>query len=252
MPSIVDPNELLPLTEFANRILQQRVRKVAEFATSARWRASAIVVRITEGMGFEAQVGFELRTPLEEPFQDVVAAWGPNQEAAVRSAAEEWLDLALPAALAVHSDKDTAARLGETPLGNWVYGWRLAEGALRAIGADADTVTAELKRHGLLDRLGLAAALPLQREVPWFCMKVRLVRGEDGAVRVEGRLNDEAWPAGVELLKRFTMPGGKPVDIKQYLFLRRTGKRPAGGTSGAAGAGAAKPAAGKKPWWKIW
>ena len=257
MPSIVDPNELSPLTELGNKTLQERLRKITEFAASARWRASAVVVRLTESMGFSAQVGFELRTPLDEPFQDVIVAWGANAEEAVRNAVAEWLELALPAALAIHSDKDTAARLGWTPQEGWLYSWRLAEGTLKAVGVDADTVMTELKKSPLFERLGLAGALPLRRELPWFCLKLRLVRGADGVVTTEARLNDELWPAGVELLKRFTLPGNKPLEIKQYLFVRRTGKRPvvhpgAVGGVGAPAASETSPPTGKKSWWKVW
>ena len=248
-----DPNELSPLTELGNNTLQDRLRKVPEFATSARWAASAIVLQLSEAMGFEARVGFELRTPLDDPFQDVIAAWGANGEDAVRSAVQEWLDLALPAAMAIHSDHDAHARLGETQLGDRVYTWRLAQGALRAVGADADTVMAELGKRGLFERLNLAAALPLQREWPWFCMKLRLGRAADGTLWREGRLNDGDWPAGSALLQRFVLPGIKPLEIGQYLFLRRTGKR-AAAHSGAVSPAVAesKPLAGKKSWWKVW
>jgi hypothetical protein len=236
-----------------NNALQDRLRRVPEFATSSRWAASAIVLQLSEAMGFEARVGFELRTPLDDPFQYVIAAWGANREEAVRNAVQEWLGLALPAAVAIHSDHDTHARLGETQLGDRVYTWRLAQGALRAVGADADTVTAELTKHGLFDRLGLAAALPLQRDWRWFRIKLRLARAADGTMSHDARLNDDDWPAGLELLQRFVLPGAKPLDIKQYLFLRRTGQR-APAHSGAVPAAAVdpKPPAGKKPWWKVW
>ena len=253
MLSTSDPNELAPLTEMGNKALQDRLRKVPEFATSARWAASAIVLQLSEGMGFEVRVGFELRTPLEDPFQDVIAAWGANREEAVRNAVQEWLELALPAAVAIHSDHDPHARLGETQLGERVYTWRLAQGVLRAVGADADTVTAELTKHGLFDRLGLAAALPLHRDWHWFRIKMHLARAADGTLLHDASLNYDDWPAGLELLKRFVLPGEKPLDIRQYLFLRRTGKR-AATHAGAVSPAAVetKPPAGKKSWWKVW
>jgi hypothetical protein len=251
MRSTSDPNELSPLTELGNKMLQERLRMVPEFATSSRWGASAIVLQISEEMGFHAHVGFELRTPLNEPFQDVIVAWAGNREDAVRNAVQEWLDLALPPAMAIHSDKDSHARAGEAQVGNYVYIWRLAEGSLRAVGADAGTVTAELMKHGLFDRLNLASALPLQREVPWHCMKLHLARAADGMLSQECRLNDADWPAGLELLKRFVLPGIKPLEIKQYLFLRRTGKR-AVNRAATGPAACAAPPAGKKPWWKVW
>jgi len=232
-------------------MLQERLGKVPEFATSSHWGASAIVVQLSEAMGFSARVGFELRTPLNEPFQDMIAAWGGNREDAVRNAVQEWLDLALPPAVAIHSDKDTHARLGETATGNHVYSWRLAEGVLHVVGPDAATIMAELTKRGLIDRLGLAAALPLQRQVPWYCMKLRLARAEGGELSHAASLNDEDWPAGRELLKRFVLPGVKPLELKQYLFLRRTGQR-ATNRAAAGPAASAAPAAGKKSWWKVW
>jgi hypothetical protein len=253
MRRIVDPNELLPLTELANRTLQDRLRKVPEFATSIHWRASAVVVGLNESMGFNAQVGFELRTPLDDPFQDALVAWGANAEEAVRNAVAEWLELALPAALAIHSDKDTAARLGWRTQDGWLYGWRLAEGIPKAVGEDAAAILAELKNRPLFERLNLAAALPLHQERPWFCLKLRLARAADGALTADARLNDESWPPGVDLLQRFTLPGTKPLDLRQYLFLRRTDKRPAHPVSAAPAAGAQTlPPTGKKPWWKAW
>jgi hypothetical protein len=252
MPTTSDPNELMPLTQLGSRLVQERIRKVPEFATSTRWSAAAIVLQLTEGMGFLARVGFELCTPLDDPFQDVITAWGGNQEDAVRAAVKEWLDLALPAAVAIHSNQDVLARLGEIPVDPWIYSWRLSEGPLRATGPDADTATAELRQRGLFERLALAAALPLQREVPWFRMKLRLARDANGTLTNEAWLNNAPWPQGLDLLQRFALPGQKPLEIMQYVFLRPTGKRPARRPATAPAGTASDHSAGKKPWWKVW
>ena len=81
------------------------------------------------------------------------------------------------------------------------------------------------------------------------------------------------WPAGKELLQRFAVQGNKPLELRQYLFLRRRGKRaaasaPAVAAKPASGTGASRPASApamgkpavapakappaKKPWWKFW
>ncbi len=266
MSSTSDPNELQPLTEAGNRFLQERIRKIPEFATSSKWGVAAIVLQLSEGNGFEARVGVELRTPLAEPFQDMIVGWGGNKEDAARAAVGEWLELALPAALAVHSDKDSHARLGETQKGNAIFTWRLAQGVLWAKGPDADEVKKELGSSNLFDRLGMAGALPLERELPWMCVKLQLARSEGGVVSQNCRLNNNEWPAGFELLKRFHLPGVKELEIKQYLFVRRTGKRAAAkpaapvpaavarGPEQAVASAAVAPstAPAKKPWWKVW
>lgn len=250
MSTTSDPNELMPLTELANRVLQERTRKINEFATSSKWAASAIVLQLSEGMGFEATVGLELRTPLEEPFQDIIVGWGGNREDAARAAAAEWLELALPGALAVHSDKDTHARLGETQKGSAVYSWRLAQGVLWVKGPDADMVKRELAASSIFDRLNMAAVLPMDRDVPWHCIKIRISRDALGKVSQICRLNNEDWPAGLALLQRFNPPGTGELEVKQYLFVRRTGKRPLSAAPSAARPSAPAPA--KKPWWKVW
>jgi hypothetical protein len=252
MPTTSDPNELAPLTELGNQLLQERLRNLPEFATSARWSAAAIVLQLAEAMGFQARVGLELRTPLEDPFQDVITGWGGNKEDALRTAVKQWLDFALPAAVAIHSNQDLHARLGETPAGPWIYTWRIAEGPLQTTGPDADAVTAELHKHSLFDRLGLAAAMPLQREVPWFRMRLHLARDAHGILAHEARLNNDPWPGGLELLQRFALPGIQPLEITQYVFLRRTGKRPAARPGSASGGAAPHKSAGIKPWWKVW
>lgn len=267
MSNITDPNELAPLTELANKTVQERLRmgKMAEFATSSRWGVSAIVLELSEDLGFQTRIGFELRTPLGEPFQDVILGWGANREEAVRNTVGEWLDLALPPARAIHSDKDTQARLGETQIDNALYAWRMAAGPLRVTGPDADAVLAELAKSDLFSRLNMAGALPLQRDMPWMCVKLHMTRGAEGgggAVTWDARINNAQWTAGSDLLRRFVLPGAKPVDLRQYLFVRRTGKRAAAASAAARPAGAAgksgvsAPAAGatpgKKPWWKVW
>lgn len=256
MRTTSDPNELLPLTQLGNQIVQERVHALPEFASSSKWGASAIAVQLSESMGFEVRVGFELRTPLEDPFQDVIAAWGSNKDEAVANAVAEWLEISLPPALAIHSTKDPNAKLGETQLGERIYSWRMAEGPLKVTSTggegDIDLARAELAKRSLFDRLGLAAALPLQRETPWLCMKLRLTRTDDGKLSQECRLNHADWPAGLELLKRFVLPGTGPLDIKQYLFLRRTGKRPAPRLAAAPAPDLPPAPAGKKSWWKVW
>ena len=78
-----DPNELAPLTELANRALQEPLRKIPEFATSSKWGASAIVLQMAEGPeGYQLQIGFELRTPLDEPLHDAVVGMAPIKETA--------------------------------------------------------------------------------------------------------------------------------------------------------------------------
>ncbi|HVT80120.1 MAG TPA: DUF6348 family protein [Phycisphaerae bacterium] len=256
MSSTFDPNELAPLTELANRVVQERVRKIPEFATSSKWGVAAIVLQLDEGHGFFVRMGIELRTPLGDPCQDIVLGWGGNREDATRAAALEWLELALPAALAMHSDKDPHARIGETQKGGAVYSWRLAQGILWVKGPDADDVKKELGASHLFERLGMAAALPLERDVPWFCVKIGLARGEDGTTAHTALLNNDPWVGGLELLRRFQLPGARELEVKQYLFIRQLGKRAAAASQPAVPKGKpsaiSAPAGGKKPWWKVW
>ncbi len=155
---------MAPLTQLANQALQEQIRRVPEFMTSSKWAASAIVLQLNEGPGgYEVRIGFELRTPLDDPIHDTITRLADSKEAAVRQTVAEWVTALLKPALAIHSNSDANARLGETikTQQSRVYSWRMAEGPVQVVADSAqesEEVNKELKARPLFDRLDFAAA----------------------------------------------------------------------------------------------